>query len=179
MAISLPDARHLSDEVLEALRLRALRGCELGFTEADVADLLGVARETVCRWWSAYAGGGQAALPHDRTGRPLGSGRALDAGQARRLQQRIHQYPPDEPGITAALGTRRAGQERIRREYPLRWPLRTVGEYLRRWGYPPKRPSRRSRHQDPVEVQAWLHQTYPAIAARAAREGAEIHWCDE
>ena len=53
MAISLPDARQVSDEVLEALRLRALRGCELGFTEADVADLLGVCRETVSRWWSA------------------------------------------------------------------------------------------------------------------------------
>ena len=34
MAISLADARQLSDEVLEALRLRALRGCELGFREA-------------------------------------------------------------------------------------------------------------------------------------------------
>lgn len=33
MVISLPDARQLSDEVLQALRLRALRGCELGFTE--------------------------------------------------------------------------------------------------------------------------------------------------
>ena len=31
---------------------------ELGFTEADVADLLGVARETVSRGWSAYADGG-------------------------------------------------------------------------------------------------------------------------
>jgi hypothetical protein len=45
MAITLPDARQLSDEVLEALRLRAVHGCELGFTEADVADLLGIARE--------------------------------------------------------------------------------------------------------------------------------------
>ena len=39
MALSLPDARQLSDEVLEALRLRALRGCELGFTQAEVANL--------------------------------------------------------------------------------------------------------------------------------------------
>jgi orotate phosphoribosyltransferase-like protein len=38
---------------LDALRLRALRGCERGFTEAEVADLLGVCRETVCRWWPA------------------------------------------------------------------------------------------------------------------------------
>jgi len=39
MAVLLPDARQLSDEGLEALRLRALHGRELGFTEADVADL--------------------------------------------------------------------------------------------------------------------------------------------
>ena len=45
MAISLPDTRQLSDEVIKALGLRALRGCELGFSEADVADLLGVSRD--------------------------------------------------------------------------------------------------------------------------------------
>jgi hypothetical protein len=77
MAIPLPDSRELSDEVLEALRLRALHGCELGFTEAEVADLPGVCRETVCHWWSAYADGGLDAMPHDRTCRPVGSGRVL------------------------------------------------------------------------------------------------------
>jgi hypothetical protein len=44
MAILLPDARKLSDEILEALRLRALRGCEMGFSESQVAQLLGVSR---------------------------------------------------------------------------------------------------------------------------------------
>lgn len=75
MAIQLPDARELSDESLEALRVRALHGRELGFSEVDLADLLGVARETVSRWWSAYVQGGLDAIPHDRTGRPVGSGR--------------------------------------------------------------------------------------------------------
>src|SRR5437868_13155103 len=94
MAIRLPDARALSDEVLEALRLRALRGCELGFTEADIADLLGVCRETVSRWRSAYAQGGLEALPHDRTGRPPGSGRDLDDNQARHLQDLLDTRRP-------------------------------------------------------------------------------------
>jgi transposase len=179
LAIALPDARQLSDEVLAALRLRAVRGCALGFTEADVADLLGVTRATVSRWWPAYADGGSDALPPDRTGRPLGSGRTLDEAQARRLQRLIDEHPPDELDRNAALGTRRAVPELIRRAYHVRMPLRTVGEYLRRWGYTPQRPSRRWRHQDPAEVRAWLRASYPAIAARAAREGAEIHWCDE
>jgi transposase len=179
MAISLPDARQLSDEVLEALRLRALRGCELGFTETEVAELLGIARETVSRWWSAYADGGTAALPHDRTGRPAGSGRTLDEQRARHLQQLLDERTPDQLEINVALWTRRALRELIRRQYGIDMPLRTVGEYLRRWGYTPKRPRHRSRFQNPAEVQTWLQKTYPAIAARAAREGAEIHWCDE
>jgi len=62
MAIELPDARQLPDEVLQVLRLRALRGCEMGFSQSDVADMLGVAPETVCRWWSAYQAHGLDGL---------------------------------------------------------------------------------------------------------------------
>jgi len=47
MALPLPDARQLPDEALAALRLRALRGVELGFRECDLAELLGVAPGTV------------------------------------------------------------------------------------------------------------------------------------
>ena len=108
MAISLPDARELSDDVLEALRLRALRGCELGLPEVHVAEVLGVARETVCRWWSAYAEHGVPALPQRRTGRPMGSGRVLADAQAEHLQQLLRTHQPEELGIAAPLWTRRA-----------------------------------------------------------------------
>ena len=56
---------------------------------------------------------------------------------------------------------------------------RTVGEYLYRWGYTPKRPRRHSRQQDPDEVEQWLEETYPAIEEQAEREDAEILWADE
>src|SRR3954471_11094594 len=179
MAVPLPDARQLSDEVLEALRLRALRGRELGFTETDLADLLGVSRETICHWWTAYAKGGLAAIPHQRTGRPCGSGRSLNDTQARHLRRIIDTKTPEDVGISQALWTRRAIQELIRNEYGLDMPVRTVGQSLRRWGYTPKRPRRRARRQDPEEVRRWLGETYPLIAARAAREGADVLWCDE
>jgi transposase len=179
MAVSLPDARELSDEVLVALRLRALHGCELGFTEADVADLLGVCRETVSRWWSAYAHGGVAALPQDRTGRPIGSGRTLNDQQAVHLQQLLDTQSPEALGIAAPLWSRRAVRDLIRKEYQLSLPVRTVGEYLKRWGYTAKRPCRHAKKQDPEEVRQWLEETYPAIEAQAEQEDAEIHWCDE
>jgi transposase len=179
MAILLPDARQLSDEVLEALRWRALRGCALGFTEAEVADLLGVARETVSRWWTAYAAGGIDSLPHDRTGRPVGEGRTLRDEQAAHIQQLLDTHSPEQLGIAAALWSRRAVRDLIHKEYGLTMPVRTVGEYLKRWGYTAKKPRRHARDQDPEEVRQWLEETYPAIETRARAENAEIHWCDE
>jgi transposase len=179
MEVQLPDARHLSDEVLEALRLRALHGCESGFAESDVADLLGVSRETVSRWWSAYVGGGLDAVPHDRTGRPPGSGRMLAEEQERLVQDAIDEHAPEEQGIASPLWTRRAVRELILKMFGIEMAVRTVGEYLKRWGYTPQKPRRKNRRQAPEEVREWLEETYPALEARAAREDAEIHWCDE
>jgi transposase len=105
MSITLPDARQLPDAILEALRLRALNGRELGFTEADLANLLGVSRETVCRWWSAYTAHGIDALPRERTGRPLGSGRFLSDEQARRVQRLLDEKTPEELGTPLLCGT--------------------------------------------------------------------------
>lgn len=179
MAVFLPDARALSDDVLEALRLRALHGCELGHTETEMADLLGVGRETVCRWWSAYTHGGLDALPQDRTGRPVGTGRALSPEQETRIQELLRTHNPEERGIAAPLWTRRAVADLIRQECNLALAVRTVGLYLQRWGFTAKRPRRHSRDQDPEEVRRWLTETYPAIEARSTAEAATIFWADE
>jgi transposase len=179
MAIELPDARELSDEVLEALRVRAVHGCELGYSEVEVANLLGVCRETVCRWWSAYTRDGLDALPHDRTGRPIGTGRTLSDQQAQQIRKRLEAHSPEDLGIPAPLWTRPAVQRLIQKELGIAMPVRTVGSYLHRWGYTAKRPRRHAKKQDPEEIRQWLEETYPAIKRRAEEEDAEIHWCDE
>jgi transposase len=179
MPIELPDARQLSDEALQVLRVRALRGLELGYSEVDLADLLGVCHETISRWWTAYAADGLSALPGGRTGRPLGSGRSLSDAQAKRIRECIDYHSPEALGIPHALWTRRAVRDLIRQEFDIDLAERTVGEYLSRWGYTSKKPVRHARKQDPDEVEQWLEETYPAMEAQAAREDAEILWTDE
>src|ERR1700736_5625390 len=110
MPVQLPDARHLSDETLQVLRLRALRGREVGYSEVELADLLGVRHETISRWWTAYVAVGLPSLPGGRAGRPLGSGRSLSDQQAQRLQGHIDNRSPEELGIPHALWTRRAAR---------------------------------------------------------------------
>jgi len=179
MPISLPDARQLPDQVLEALRLRALHGCELGFARADVAALLGASAEAVSRWWTACTSQGLGALPHERTGRPVGSGRTLSDEQARRIQRLIDGQCPEGVGIACPLWSRRAARDLIAKEFGIRMPIRAVGKYLKRWGYTAKRPRRHAKDQDPGEVRGWLRTIYPLIEARAKREGGEIFWGDE
>jgi transposase len=179
MPVELPDARQLSDDALQVLRLRALRGLELGYSERELADLLGVRNETLSRWWTAYTTEGLDSLPGGRTGRPLGSGRFLSDLQAQRIQECIDNHSPQQLGIPYALWTRRAVVELIRQEFGIELAERTVGQYLRRWGYTSKKPARHAKKQDPDEVQQWMEETYPTIEAQAEREDAEILWTDE
>lgn len=179
MAVPLPDYRQLSDETLDALRLRTLHGRELGYTELELAELLGVCRETVSRWCSAYTAGGLDALPGERTGRPLGSGRMLTDEQAQHIQTILDSKTPEEMNIPAALWNRRAVRDLIQAECGVLLAVRTVGTCLARWGYTSKRPQRHAADQDPEEVQEWLEATYPELEKRAETENAEIFWCDE
>src|SRR6478736_5026238 len=179
MAIALPDGRRESNDVLEALRLRAVHARELGYTVVDIAAILGVREETVSRWCSRYDRGGQDALPGDRTGRPVGSGRRLTKEHEQCLQQLIDTQSPQKLKISSALWTRQAVQELIKQQVAIRLPIRTVGEYLRRWGYTPQKPVRKAYKQDPKAVAEWLEKTYPTIEKRAAQEGGEVHWGDE
>jgi transposase len=144
MAIELPDGRCASNEVLGALRLRAVHARELGYAVIDIAAILGVREETVSRWCSRYDRGGREALPGDRTGRPIGSGRLLTGEQERSLQQAIATQGPQKLKIPSALWTRQAVRELIQQQVGIRLPIRTVGEYLRRWGFTPQKPVRKA-----------------------------------
>ncbi|MEU9028671.1 chorismate mutase [Streptomyces sp. NPDC048383] len=57
------------------------------------------------------------------------------------------------------------------------WPERS--RTLRRHGFTPQRHARRSYRQQDAQVRAWLEEAYPAIAARARREKAELVGADQ
>jgi transposase len=179
MPIRLPDTRSLSDETIDALRLRAIHGLELGHTGLELAAILGVAPQTVSEWWTAYKTGGVDALPGDRTGRPLGSGRDLTDEQGHRICRLIDSRTPEQLGLPHAMWTRRAVADLVRKEFTVDIAERTAGEYLKRWGYTAKKPERHSRKQDPEAVAEWVADTYQAIEEYAAQEHADILWIDE
>ncbi len=68
-----------------------------------------------------------------------------------------------------ALWTRAAVMALIKQELAIELPVRTVGEYLKRWGFTPQKPITRAYEQRPEAVKQWLDEHYPAISLRAKR----------
>lgn len=150
-----------------------------GESFVDIAELLDVHRNTVSKWWKAYQVGGIQSVRSQKRGRQTGDQRTLSPDQEHEIQRLICDKTPDQYKLTFALWTRRAVQELIKLRLEITLPIRTVGEYLKRWGFTPQKPLKRAYEQRPAEVQKWLDEQYPEIAARAKREKAEIHWGDE
>ena len=136
-------------------------------------------RNTVSTWWQQYEQWGELALNQQQRGRKVGEGRTLSEVREQRLQQKMQTHFPDELEIDSALWTRRAVQQLIEQDCGVLMSIRSVGEYLKRWGYTPQKPLRRAYEQNPDAVEEWLEQTYPEIEQRAQLEGAEIAWGDE
>ena len=150
-----------------------------GWSNAKIAEALGVTARCVSYWKACQRRHGQAALLRDGRGRPLGAGRTLSAEQERHLQKLICDKTPDQLKMPFALWSRRAVAELIKRLYGLKVAVRTMGKYLKRWGFTPQKPLRRAYEQNPKAVEKWLKESYPAIAAAAKKEKAEIFWGDE
>ncbi|HEY9657401.1 MAG TPA: IS630 family transposase [Allocoleopsis sp.] len=173
------DARYLKQEVQQYLRQQAVRLHQQGKAITEIATFLGVHRNTVTDWWWQYQQYGEEGLLQQQRGRKLGEGRTLNPEQEETIQQLMLEHLPDELEIDSALWTRRAVQELIERMFEVKMPIRTVGEYLKRWGFTPQKPIKRAYEQDPQAVKEWLDNEYPAIVERAKAEGAEIAWGDE
>jgi transposase len=178
--MELGDARKLSQEGQEVLRYRAVRlVVEERRKQGEVARLLGVARGTVNRWIGVYRRHGERGLAKGKRGRRAGAQMRLSDVQAAQIKRLITDKCPDQLKLPFALWTRAAVRELIARKVGVLLPVSTVGYYLRRWGFTAQKPARRAIERDDARVLRWLGEEYPGIAARARREGAEIHWGDE
>ena len=174
------DARTLSPEAQEQLRKQAIRlRTKKHMSYVDIAETLGVSRNSASIWCRQYEADGLAAIKAKTRGRSLGEKRTLFPVQEADIRRCIQDKMPDQYKLTFALWTRQAVQELIKLRFGITMPIRTVGEYLKRWGFTPQKPTKRAYEQRPEAVRQWLEEEYPAIEARAKAESAEIHWGDE
>jgi transposase len=173
------DARKLSTEAQQLLRNQVIRLRRAGKTYKEIGEIIGIHYARACQLYKTFERGGKKAIIIKKRGRTKGSYRTLDAEQEQRLKRAISDKTPDQLKFPFALWTRRAVQQLIQQLFSIDMPIRTVGEYLKRWGFTPQKPLRRAYEQNPILVNKWLDEQYPAIVSKAKKEKAEIHWGDE
>jgi transposase len=173
------DFRKKSDTTLEEFRKTAIRLIKSGRRQGEVAEIIGCSSRTITNWWSTYKLSGSRNLKPRKRGRKEGEKRHLELWQEKAVQKMITDKCPDQLKLPYALWTRKAVQELIKGQYNMPVAIRTIGDYLQRWGFTPQKPIRRAYEQQPEQVKKWLVEKYPAIKAMAKEENAEIQWCDE
>ena len=176
-----PDARSLSEESIELLRRQAHRLRRDGRTWRDIAQVVGVHLTTIMKWSGRFDLGTTAleGVKSERRGRRFGDKRTISLVDETLLRDEIIGTHPSQMSLPFALWNRKAVQEAIKLRLGVDMPIRTVGEYLRRWGFTPQRPAKRAVEQRPELLRAWLDESYPQIAKKAKAEGGEIYWADE
>lgn len=145
----------------------------------DVAAQAELSKGTIITAMKAYTAGGWSAVAVGKRGRGTGDGRTLTAEQEAAIRRPIRDRTPDEMKIPFVLWYGMVLGELILQQAGLKMPVRTVGHYLRRWGFTPQKSINKAYEQRPAEVQAWLKEEFPSIVDRVKAEGAEIHWGDE
>jgi len=173
------DCRTLDFAVLEEKRITAVKLREAGNSLKSVAAFTGLGTTAISLAHQKFKKGGWKALILKPRGSKVGDHRNLTPAQEIEIQKKILDKRPEQLKLNFALWTRDAVRKLILQLYNFDMPIRTVGEYLKRWGYTPQKPAKVSYERRPEQVKKWLSEEFPVIKVRASLESADIYWGDE
>jgi transposase len=173
------DARKMSQDAQFQMRRQVVKLRSKGMKYADIAEVVGIHKNYACMIYKRYEVEGAQGIAKGKRGRRPDEQKTLQPEMEAGIRREIVDKTPEQLKMPFALWTRQAVQELMRLKHGIRMPIRTVGEYLMRWGFTPQKPIRKAYEQKSEQVEKWLKEEYPEIAERARKEGAEISWCDE
>ena len=173
------NARKQTLEQLHERRKQVVRLHKKGIKIMQIVDMTGLSYPAVRVCIDLFDAGGWSAIRPALRGRSPGVGRTLTRAQEDSIQRTIIDKRPEQLKMDFFLWSRAAVSQLIEQEYGIKLHVRSVGKYLKRWGFTPQKLIKRAYEQNPEAVQAWMQGEYPGIEQRARQEGAEIHWGDE
>jgi transposase len=153
------DARKLSPEAQKEKRRVALKMRESGYGYEEISRILEVHKNTIGNWVSKKNKKGiGAVIEGDKRGIKTGQSRTLTVKQEKNITRLILIHTPDKFGFSDALWTRKSVKELIDQKCHINMPIRTVGEYLKRWGFTPQKPMKKAYEQNRNKVEQWLKE---------------------
>lgn len=172
------DGRTLDHKTLEEIRRMAVQRVREGEKPAVVIASYGFSRTTIYKWLKASSGRGRG-LKALRATRGTGRPRSLSAAQERQVFRWVNGRDPRQYGLDFGLWTRSIVAMLIEQKFGIRLGVTAVGALLAKLGLTAQKPLQRAYQRDPQAIERWQRETYPALAARAKRERAEIFFWDE
>jgi len=172
------NVRKLSPAEKETLRKKIVRLMKKHGDTKVVKEMCECSLRHVQNTWKTYNEKGIVGIKAKKTGRPTDSGK-LTVEQQQEVQKLIVDKCPNQLKLKGFLWDRQQVCDLIYRLFKVRITVQAVSDYMKKWGFTPQRPIKRSYKQNPVEIKAWLDEDYPKIKERAKKENAEIAWGDE
>lgn len=170
------DARRLTHTQLTDLRKRGVTAVQKGESPEVVVRALGISRATIYGWLARYRQGGWGQLDAKKRGgrKPKLSGDILAW-----IYGVVTLGDPRQYKFEFALWTSKMVRELIRRRWNISLSRASVCRLLNQLGLTAQRPLWRAYQQNPLLVEKWLKEDYPAIHREAKRLRAEIWFGDE
>ena len=154
----------------KALEKRRLKGAKLlarGMTKSEVAQELGVARQTVAAWERRLLEGGKESLKRGDLGRP----RQLNAEQERELGK-ILMAGALEAGYPTELWTLPRIGNIITGRYGVEYSPGHLWHLLRRMGFSCQKPEKRAIQRNEPEIVRWKRHGWPALKKKPSEKAA-------
>jgi transposase len=171
------DGRRRTAEQQEVIRQQAVTAVLSGMKQVEAARVFGVTPTAMSLWMKKAKSKGVASLKAKKRGGHKPG--LLKGWQASWVTRTIRDKHPEQLKLGLVLWTREAVQRLIQKRFGISLAIRTVGDYLKRWGMTPQKPVSRAYQQNPEALKRWLEEEYPEIRNKALREKGGIFWGDE
>ena len=150
---------HDATDWKEGRRLRAWELSQAGWSQAAIAEALGVTRGAISQWLKRARQGGVAALYKRKAAGPKPR---LSTEQLERLPKLLAQGA-EAYGFLGDIWTRGRVAEVIWREFGVRYTPTHVGRILRACGWTLQKPMRRARQRDEQAIRRWREERWPEV----------------
>jgi transposase len=153
---------HEATDWREGRRLRAWELSQAGWSQAAIAQALGVTPGAISQWLKRAREGGVTALYRRKAAGPKPR---LNREQLARLPELLA-GGAEGYGFRGDIWTRARVAEVIWREFGVRYTPTHVGRILRACGWSLQKPIRRARQRDEQAIGRWQQERWPEVKKR-------------
>ena len=170
------DLRKMDNGELFELRIAIVRLKEEGYSGREIERMTNVRSNRISEIWHKYLEGGIDSLRPTTPGRKKGEQTLLNEYAEDEIKQVMTDNTPDMLRMSYSLWTNQIARDLIRRKYNIKVPLRSMTNYLKKWGFTTTVPMKDEKLLQNIIFNRFMEYEFPIIVRRAKSENIGIYW---